>query len=301
MNRLFTILLPMLLVGPLPVLAQQGLPTAEQLRARMLKNNPVHEPLPDVFKTEVRTIWTGTDSIRIQIYYPSAEKNLPILYSIHGGAFILSALDGPAARVLCNRTKSIVVSVDYRVAPEHPFPTSINDCYAAWNWVVDHAQALGGNPQKISLIGDSAGGLFVGSLQVKRQQQGRPAKPLSLVFVNPGIDLRPTAAGLEEYGLVSSWYRNGADPTNPLVSPILNEHFTEYPPSLIITSEKDVLKPHGQQLADKLKAAGVPTQQLDLPDTDHLAWYWGSSHPKAQPAMEAVVSFLNDANAKMSK
>ncbi len=200
-NR-FSLLLTLTLVR-LTLLAQNGPPTAEQVRANMRQGLST-ESLPPVFKTEVRKI--GVDSIPIQIYYPSSETGLPLIYNIHGGAFVMSALDGLAARVLCNRTQSIVVSIDYRVAPEHPFPASINDCYAVWNWIVHNAGALGGDPKKITLLGDSAGGLFTGALQVKRQQTGQPERPRALVFVNPGIDMRPTAAGAEAYALVSDWY-----------------------------------------------------------------------------------------------
>ena len=192
----------------------------------------------------------------------------------------------------------MVVTVDYRVAPEHPFPASINDCYAVWNWIVEHAGQIGGNRQKISLIGDSAGGLFIGALQVKRQQEGRPERPLAMAFINPGIDLRRGAPGKAEYRQVTDWYLNGADPNNPLASPILNDKFNEYPPILIITSEKDVLKPHGTALAEKLKGAGVLVQLIDLPGIDHLGHDLGSAGPKDLPAIDATVSFLNAANAK---
>jgi acetyl esterase len=300
-NRLLPVLLPILLLGQLPAFAQQGHPTVEQVRAGMKANlKRVATPPADVFRTEIRQVWTGADSIPIQIYYPSAARNLPIVYDVHGGAFILLMLDLNSSRVLCNRTQSVVVSVDYRVAPEHPFPTSINDCYAVWNWIWENAEQIGGNRQKISLVGGSAGGLFIGALQVKRRQEGRPARPLAMVFINPGIDLRPGAPGEAQYRLVTDWYLKGADPNNPLVSPILNDKLGEYPPTLIITSEKDVLKPHGTRLAEKLKGAGVPTQLIDLPGVDHLIEF-GAAGPKDLPAIEATVNFLNAANASEAK
>ena len=282
-----------------PVLAQNGAPTIEQVRGYMSQGiNQAKTPPVSVFRTDVRRILSGADSIPIQIYYPSAEQNRPILYVVHGGAFVMRALDVNVARILCNRTQSIVVCVDYRVAPEHPFPASINDCYTVWNWIAEHAERIGGNRQKISLVGDSAGGVFIGSLQVKRQQEGRPAPPLAMVFVNPGVDLRPSAAGADDYRQVTDWYLNGADPNTPIVSPILNENVKDYPPGLIIVSETDVLRPHGILLADKLKKAGVATQLVDLPGVGHLAGDWLAGSSKAQPAIDATVAFLNAANAK---
>lgn len=254
--------------------------------------------LTPVFKTEVRRVWSGADSIPIQIYYPSAQRNLPVVFNVHGGAFVMRALDVNVARILCNRTQSVVVCVDYRVAPEHPFPASINDCFAVWSWITANAERINGNGQKISLVGDSAGGVFIGALQVKRQQEGRPARPLAMVYVNPGVDLRSSAAGADEYQQVTAWYLNGADPNTPLVSPILNETVNDYPPSLIITSERDVLRQHGILLAEKLKKAGVPTQSVDLPGVGHLAGDWLLARSVAQPAIDAVVNYLNQANAK---
>lgn len=300
--RIYQSLFVALFFCQITTFAQNGPPTIEQVRGYMNQGvERAKTPLVEVFKTEVRKVWSGTDSIPIQIYYPSAKRNLPIVYNVHGGAFVMRALDVNVARVLCNRTQSIVVCVDYRVAPEYPFPASINDCYAVWNWIAENAERIGGNRQKISLVGDSAGGVFIGSLQVKRQQEGRPERPLAMVYINPGVDLRPTAAGADDYRQVTAWYLNGADPNNPLVSPILNDKFSEYPPSLIVTSEKDVLRPHGNMLSDKLKGAGVPSQLIDLPGAGHLAGDWLSASPKAQPAVNATVDFLNTVNAKGEK
>ena len=283
-------------------LAQNGPPTVEQVRAALNAGaKRVETPLVDVFKTEVRRVWSGADSIPIQIYYPNASRNLPIVYNVHGGAFVMRVLDVNVARILCNRTQSIVVCVDYRVAPEHPFPASINDSYAVWNWITANAEQIGGNRQQISLVGDSAGGLFIGAMQVKRQQEGRPARPLAMAYINPGVDLRPDTPGFDKYQQVVGWYLNGADPTNPLVSPILNDKLGEYPPSLIITSETDEVRQHGIRLADKLKSAGASVKLIDLPGIGHLGHDWLTATPKAQPAIDATVDFLNAANAKAGK
>lgn len=259
-------------------------------------------PQVAVFRTETRKVWTGSDSISIQINYPNDKRNLPILYNVHGGAFVWApALDMNIARILCMRTGSVVVSVDYRLPPEHPFPASVNDAYAVWNWIDQNADRIQGNQQKITLIGDSAGGLFLSALQVKRQQETSSLHPSALVFINPAIDLRPTAAGADHYGLMVNWYLHGADPNNPLASPILSSTFRDYPPSLIIVSEKDILKPQGITLADKLKEVGVEVQVIDLPGVDHLGHTWLNGHPIAQPAIDATVSFINSVNGQRGK
>ena len=293
------VLFTLFLLSQFTTFAQNGPPTVEQVRASIKRGiDQANTSLEPVFRTEVRKIWSGSDSIPIQIYYPNNMRDLPILYNVHGGAFVMSALDVNIARVLCNRTGSVVVSVDYRVAPEHPFPASINDCFAVWNWIDQNAERIQGNHKKISLIGDSAGGLFLGSLQVKRQQEGHPGRPLALVFVNPGIDMRPTAAGADYYAVVTNWYLHGADPGDPLVSPILGEQFNDYPQSLVIVCEKDEIRQHGLILAEKLKAANVATQLVDLPGLGHLAGYWGAANPLAKPAIDAAVTFIKAANAQ---
>ncbi|MBO0950674.1 alpha/beta hydrolase [Fibrella forsythiae] len=298
-----TLFLLTLLLNSFRLFAQNGPPTVEQVRGYMDEDyRQTKVPLSEVYKTEARKIAVGADSVTIQIYYPTGRRNLPILYNVHGGAFIWSpGPDMNISRILCNRTQSIVVSVDYRLAPEHPFPTSINDAYAVWNWITANAQRLGGDPNRVSLVGDSAGGLFIAALQVKRQQEGKPARPLAMVFVNPGIDLREGAPGGGEYRLVSNMYLGGAAPNSPLASPILADNFGDYPPSLVIISEKDAIRQHGILLADKLKAAGRACQLVDLPGLDHLGPIWTAANPKAQSAIDATVNFLNTANTKRGK
>jgi acetyl esterase len=284
----------LLLFSYLTTFAQNQPPTVEQVRAAMQQEaDQIKRPLEAVFRTEVRKIKSGTDSVAIQIYYPNNKQNLPILYHIHGGAFVMRALDENASRILCNRTGSVVVAVDYRVAPEHPFPASVDDCYAVWQWISRNAATIQGNDKKITLLGNSAGGTFAAVLQVKQQQNNEPKPPVALVLVNPGVDLRPTAPGIDYYGLVVGWYLNRADPTQPLASPVLDTYLKDYPKTLIITCEKDEIRQHGLMLAEKLKATGVKIQHTDLPKLPHLGADWGAASPLAKPAMEAVVQFLN--------
>jgi acetyl esterase len=269
-------------------------PTVAQVRQSMNHEaKQIAMPLEKVFRTEVRKIKSGNDSLAIQIYYPNDKKNLPILYNIHGGAFVMKALDENIARVLCNRTGSVVVSVDYRVAPENPFPASVDDCYAAWKWIAENAKSIQGDNKKIILVGSSAGGTFAGALQVRREQLGKSAKALALVLVNPGVDLRPTAPGADYYGLVVNWYLNGADPAQPLASPILDANLKNYPKTLIVTCEKDEIRQHGSLLAEKLKTAGVQAELLDLQGLPHLGPDWGAATKLAKPAVEATIQFIN--------
>jgi acetyl esterase len=275
------------------------MPTIAQVREAMSEEaKKVLTPLEEVFRTEVRTIKNGKDSVAIQIYYPNDQRNLPIIYNIHGGAFIVRALDENIARILCNQTGSVVVSVNYRVAPEYPFPASIEDCYAVWQWISQNAKKINGDSKKIILVGNSAGGNFTSALQVKRQLTSKPKPPIGLVLINPGVDLRPTAPGADYYSLVVNWYLNGADPSQPLVSPILDTNLKNYPRTLIVTCQKDEIRQHGITLSERLKVVGVNTQLVDLPELPHLGPDWGAATTLAKPAIEATISFINSLNKK---
>ncbi|MBD2700251.1 alpha/beta hydrolase [Spirosoma sp. BT702] len=279
--------------------AQDNLPTVQQIRQSfdLGYDTTTIVPKMDVFKTEVRNVWTGTASIPVQIYYPNNKKNLPIIYYMHGGAFVWSpGIDMHISRLLCNRTESVVVSIDYRLAPEHPFPATVNECFAVWNWVDQQAENLHGNRKKVILVGDSGGGNYLGAILYK--QKSNKLKPLACVYVNPAPDLRPTAPGIAPYELMRSWYLNNANPNDPLASPLLTPSFKHYPQSLILVSEIDGLKAQGVMLADKLKNAGVDTQLFELKGLDHLGFYWCNTNPIAKPAIDKVVSYINTVKTK---
>ncbi len=142
-----------------------------------------------VVKVEDRAVWNGADSIKIRIYYAGSEKKQRIIYNIHGGAFVACNLEthDNICRILANRTHSIVVALDYRKAPENPFPASIDDCLTVLQWIKANAAKLGGDANNLVLVGDSGGGLFVTALGVKLQ---RKLNVRAVVLVNPAVDLR---------------------------------------------------------------------------------------------------------------
>lgn len=271
--------------------AQNGMPTAEQIRQMISGDIKSFNISPEaIFRVENRSVWTGTDSIKIRVYYPDAGKGKRIIYNIHGGALVAGDLDthDNISRVLANRTHSVVVAVDYRKPPEFPYPASVNDCEAVLQWIRTHAASINGNEKDIVLLGESGGGLMITSLAAKL---GKQLGVKAVCLVNPATDLRNP--GNPIYQLVTKWYLNGKDPNDPLVSPIVATDFSYYPKTLIITSEKDELKPHGTALFDKLKAAGRNVEFLDLVNEDHLGGTWAANHPVVKTALERVVQFIN--------
>jgi acetyl esterase len=190
----------------------------------------------------------------------------------HGGGFIAGSPDSHdgGARELCALAPAIVVSVDYRLAPENKFPAAAEDCHAALLWAAAHATELGGDSTRLAITGDSAGGNLAAAVALMNRDRGGPALALQ-VLVYPVIDpacATPSAtANGEGYLLTTasmkwmwSLYVNGADDyANPYAAPIAASSLAGLPPALVITAEFDPLRDEGEAYGRALEAAGVPT------------------------------------------
>ncbi|MEO5838251.1 MAG: alpha/beta hydrolase [Acidimicrobiales bacterium] len=210
--------------------------------------------------------------IPVRIYMPdNAGDALPMVVLFHGGGFIAGSPDSHdgGARELCAQADAIVVSVDYRLAPEHKFPAAADDCHAALLWTAAHAAELGGDATRLAITGDSAGGNLAAAVALMNRDRGGP--PLALqALVYPVIDpscATPSAvANGEGYLLTTasmkwmwSLYVNGAeDYANPYAAPIAAASLAGLPPALVITAEFDPLRDEGEAYGRALEAAGVP-------------------------------------------
>jgi acetyl esterase len=226
------------------------------------------EPIAHV---ENRTIPGPAGQIPIRVYRPAGDDLFPVLVFFHGGGWVIGDLDthDGQCRSLANGTNCVVVSVDYRLAPEHPFPAAPKDCYAATNWVAEHADEVHGDPRHIAVGGDSAGGNLAAVVAQMARDQGGP-KLVFQLLVYPATNFQAETASLREnsqgYGLVSedmAWFKNhylnGKDETgNPQASPLLATDLSNLPPALIITAEFDPLRDEGEEYGQRLQAAGVP-------------------------------------------
>jgi acetyl esterase len=270
--------------------SQNEIPTVEQIRQGLSEEIKSFKiPGDNIFKIENKTVWTGTDSIKIRIYYPNNNLNNKIVFNIHGGALVACDLDthDNISRVLANNTNAIVVAIDYRKPPEFPYPASINDCEKVLAWIKQNAKSINGNSKNIILTGDSGGGLLITSLAVKLKNK---LEVKGLCLINPATDLRNP--GESFYGLVTKWYLNGQSANDSLISPIVANDFSYFPKTLIITCEKDELKPHGIALYKKLSDGGNKVEFLDIPNEDHLGGLWAANHPKAKMAIERAIIFI---------
>jgi acetyl esterase len=214
----------------------------------------------------VRDLTAGGRPARL--YVPDEPGPRPLLVYFHGGGFVAGDLDTHDApcRVLCRHAGVRVLSVDYRMAPEHPFPAWIEDGLAAFDWAREHAAELGADPQRVAVGGDSAGGTLAAVVAQERRADG----PVLQLLIYPSVDVsterRSHELFAEGFFLTSAlidWYAghflpDGADRTDPRRSPLLAPDLTGVAPALVVNAGFDPLRDEGEAYAARLREAGVP-------------------------------------------
>ncbi len=213
--------------------------------------------------------------IVVRVIRPHDRSDAPVLMYCHGGGWVLGSIDthDVFCRNLANKSDVVIATVDYRLAPEHPFPTPAEDCYAALNWIVSNADELGIDPTKVAVGGDSAGGNLAAVTTLMARDRGGPNIAFQLlIYPMTDSDLtRPSyVENSEGYHLRTRdiewcWQRhvpNEADRTHPYVAPLRAESHAELPPAMLITAEYDPLRDEGQLYAEALQEAGVPVERV---------------------------------------
>src|SRR6202789_692960 len=255
----------------------------EAARAKLKQLQAPPEMLPDL-RIENRVVGHGdVTDIPVRIYWPSAEPgNLPIVVFYHGGGFALGDLDthDPVARAHAVGAEAIVVSVDYRLAPEHPCPAGVDDCWAALQWVGEHAAELGGDPNRIAVAGDSAGGNLAAVVaQLARDNNDSAGVGVKLAFqllwyptITADLSLPSFAenadAPILDRDVIDAfltWYVPGADISDPkalppALAPSNAEDFSGLAPAFIGSAEHDPLRDDAALYARLLNDAGVPAE-----------------------------------------
>ncbi len=244
--------------------------TVEMARAGYLAVAEMLGQGPDV-DTDDSAVPGPAGDIPVRIYKPrGAGAGLPVLVYYHGGGWVIGDLDTHdyAARELCVGANCVVVAVDYRLAPEATFPAAVDDSWAALQWVAANAESLGGDPSRIAVGGDSAGGNLSAVMSLLARDAGGPKLAFQLL-IYPAVDMefsRPSSdENADGYVLTKDhmiWFRahylrSEADRTDFRASPLLAENHSGLPPALIITAEFDPLRDEGRDYADTLQAAGV--------------------------------------------
>ncbi|MBB6446684.1 alpha/beta hydrolase [Bacillus benzoevorans] len=210
------------------------------------------------------------EEIQIRIYTPNGQGPFPIFIYYHGGGWVIGDLElaDASCRMLANRTNHIVVSVDYRLAPEYKFPIPVEDSYDALKWVSEHAEEIGGSASAIVVGGDSAGGNLSAVVSLMaRERKGPPIAAQVLIY--PVTDLSYDSKSYREFetgfGLdkdLMIWFGNyyidnEEDTKNPYVSPLRTEDLSNLPRAYVIVCENDVLRDEGLAYAKRLIEAGV--------------------------------------------
>lgn len=253
----------------LPVYPEGYTPTVEELRARPVANP---ETVEAVHKVEDRTVPGPEGDIPLRIYTPEGEGPFPILVYYHGGGFVTGDLESHDAvcRSLSKASDHVVVAVDYRLAPEHPFPAGPHDCYAATKWVYDNANEVNGDATRLSVGGDSAGGNLaaVVALMARDKEDFPIAKQLLLYPTTDGFELGKYPSydengtgyflTLESMHFFAQAYVQNPDfNKDPYAAPMNADDLSNLPPALIITAEFDPLRDEGEAYGDCLREAGV--------------------------------------------
>ena len=260
----------------------------ELARERFRAVKPPAEMLPDM-RIEERTVGYGElADIPVRIYWPPVEAHtdLPVVVFYHGGGWAIGDLDthDHVARAHAIGADAIVVSVDYRLAPEHPFPAGVDDAWAALQWVAEHAVELGGDPTRIAVAGDSAGGNLSAVMALRARDAGGPALVFQLLWYPVAVgDLSaPSFTENADAPILNAdvmtafltWYLPGLDMTDPAaiptdVAPANTTTLAGLAPAFVGTAEHDPLRDDGGKYAELLAAAGVPVQLSNEPTMVH--------------------------------
>ncbi|MDO3401703.1 alpha/beta hydrolase [Mycolicibacterium neoaurum] len=262
--------------GPLHSLGVDG---AREAVRQLAALNP---PPQQVFSVQDREIPGPAGPIPIRVYRPSDETGCPILVYFHGGGWTIGNLDtvDPLCRALSAQANCVVVSVDYRLAPENPFPAAVDDGYAAVEWTAAHADQIGGDPERIAVGGDSAGANISTSLCILSRDNNGP-KIVYQLLAYPATEHcverpswvehaeAPVLTAADVTWFWSQYLRSEADRCDPRATPANAESLAGLPPALIITAEVDPIRDDGEHYGELLRTAGVDVTVARYPGTFH--------------------------------
>jgi acetyl esterase/lipase len=277
------------LLSMLPV--TQDLSTVEKVRAarNMRDRIPMPPPPPDredVIKEDRRVAGPkGAPDVPVRVYRPkaAAAESRPAVFEIHGGGFIMGemAMMDPWCQVVAAQLDAVVVSVEYRLAPEHPFPAGVEDCYAALVWTATEAKALGIDPERIAIAGQSAGGGLAAATALLARDRGGPRLCFQVLEI-PELDDRLDTPSMLAFTDTPLWNRPNAvwswkhylgpdhkGEVSPYAAPARAENLAGLPPAYISTMEFDPLRDEGILYGLRLLQAGVSVELHSFPGTFH--------------------------------
>jgi acetyl esterase len=251
-----------------------------------------------VSKVEDMKILGPAGEIPIRVYTPEGKGPFPVFVYIHGGGFVLGniVLGDNLCRSIANRASCVVVSVEYRLAPEHKYPAAVDDSYAAIKWVAKNANRINADPTRIAVGGDSAGGNLSAVVSLRARDEGEKF-PMYQVLMYPATQMdMHTTGSLSQFSdgyfltagdmiwFGEQYFEKNQDRRIPYASPLLAPNLSKLPPALIITAGFDPLRDEGEAYGEKLKKSGVPVK---------ISRYAGMIHGFL--SMDGVISKAKDA------
>jgi acetyl esterase len=276
----------------------------------VMKDNNIPKPIFNV-DTIGKDIAVAGGNIHIRIYTPkSGNGPFPVIVYYHGGGFVIANLDvyDATPNVLADQTGAIVISVAYRLAPEHKFPTAHMDAFAAYKWAIANAASIKGDPKKIAVAGESAGGNLAINMAIMARDKGIQM-PVHVLAVYPiagadmntpsyikNADAKPLNKAMMAW-FTKNYVNNMAEAKDPRLN-LVGANLKGLPPTTIITDEIDPLQSEGMMLADKLKAAGVTVDSKNYDGVTHEFFGMGALVPEAKAAEMYAVDGLKKAFGK---
>ena len=259
-------------------LQQPGNPPLETqpvdaLRAAMDAMAATDAPGPPIARVADFSATLPHATISVRLYHPLPDQRLPVLVYYHGGGWIAWNVQGhdPVCRRLSDAGQFAVISVEYRLAPEHQYPAAVDDAYAVLAWIRQHAGPLGIDPERMGVAGDSAGGNLAAVVAQLTRDRGDP--PLHFqALIYPVTDATMSLPSYVEHEsdavltrsvmqhFIGSYVPAGVDRRQPTISPLFVDTATGLPPALVIVAEYDPLRDDGIAYARRLEQAGVPVQ-----------------------------------------
>jgi len=262
-----------------------------------------------VAKVENRTVPGPRGEIPVRIYTPEGRAPFPVLVYFHGGGWVIGNLDthDPLCRHLANAAGCVVVSVDYRLAPEHPYPAAAEDAYAATRWTAANAVALGTDAARLAVGGDSAGGNLAAVVALMARDRGGPPLVFQLLVYpvtdTPASDHPSYRENADGYFLTrdmmhwfwSHYCGRDVDVADAYLCPLRARDLGRVAPALVITAEFDPLRDEGEAYAGRLREAGVPVRLRRYPGMIHGFFGMGALLTKAREATRDAADALRAA------
>lgn len=274
-----------------------------------LSGSPEH-----VFRIEDRQIPGAAGNIPVRVYTPRSTSGLPVLVFFHGGGFVAGSLDShdTPLRSVANRCECIVVSVAYRLAPENRYPAAPEDAYAATKWVADHGSEIGGDPSRIAVGGDGAGGNLAAVVTLMARERGNP-RLIFQVLIYPVLDAStmrpswwresnvPTVSRETKNAILAVYLPVAGNLRDPLVAPLLAENLKNLPPALIITYEGTAMRDEGQDYANRLVQDGVAVKVSTYSEVIHGFFLMAGDLDAGKKCIDETASALRTAFKVVSR